>query len=1311
MHKIGINFLRILTLLWVAKASSNEVPRNRLTDLLRGLDTFGNSRYLEHMSSFLDYQIGRSQHASGGGGGGGEARRRVNAHSPCECPDYMDTMEQSCLSRRHKLLGTTLSEMTGSSDAPENMRTLLRESFWRMFNRSADALTSIDTMHAHIFNGTKSNPPYLTQATNYAKALQNTTRFFLQFMDFIWSQEFIISELVQNDTDKITNLYKSALGQWTNFMNEIQRKQEVVTFNNYVRVANYLDQYTSTNANLMNIPTTDVYKALTSLSNSMEFNEDGTIKLRDSLVDSSNLVADTFSQVMASLSDTLAERSQSFPVKLSAHVEAPFASKAAELVTQFKVLSRNKIMQFTNSTDSMLESNQPPPAVEKRRSLLLTAIGDDLASVVDNHSSGRSLALNKSQEGTQVVTNNVSRLSDSVATFTLNESSILRSSLSFKNAIENDIKQLVSSTEKRLLSNSSAYSTSGHQNANDQIQNLYQSTNSSATRILNQAAMAVFPIIDSVGVAARSGSDSIGAKVSDMSSEFAEQSHGFSMDSASVSGDIWRQMLVANGRIDSASLSVSDQINSDGSSVFKSVAGNLWADPSTGKIPLQSVEGSIANREGNSITTIDIAGDNMGSRHLKAASDAEIDIDAILENVKNSALSSKEKIALIRRILGSHLTVPNDDLSLRTSLGTLASNVGDDEEKLAALLGQTASQLSYGNQHIPLSLSQTMAKFLSDNANELTSAQSRINDNDQATSLAGTDYVSALNSHQNTIGTLEDSLSNFQSSRSLNEGFVTLSSRQIDSKLAERSSGLAALYSADQYRRIQSARYKSEDGIHQSATNAMTGIRTRLSDQDQRHRAMLKYILNQQKSASQNLPLRERLRDQISDLALKYAVALDNLADTSALPVSSPQVSELSGDVYEHHATAHNALENVQVAVNVSANSLLANMSALIQNYIDLFKAEEAKAETALNAVNGSITQSTVMSSSITGLNSLKTLSQSVSDSMDSEQFPDQTIPSISGDLDPAGIPSALLSNQSRISALESSIVSNLSQKFYNLNHSLTSDSVSTIQSQFSKATQNDAINSLKTQIKNSAINQTLVDTQRLSKETNEMMQDYRRNLMEQMDMMRSKPQVLFNQVTATKALMKTAMGRLQATLAQSISENGASMSSETGATALMTKYELNALRKMFETFAAYSSGEKFKVYLQQLHEYMTQTVGTRMVRGLDKARKHITRRTSRFEAMRAEVMEHANEIEDEYEAVENQRVHLIKSVNEWSQNQQQRLAELNSSFSALKSQTRNTPDPTNLVSAAISNMTQLIVQTFPEYAENMTFNRSGFSG
>lgn len=1286
-------FGRICTLMGMFPLGTNSLEslrRSKLLELLKTVDNIGNDHSLAYMSSFLDTEVRRVQYTSGGGGPA-EQRRRVNAHNPCECPDYMDTLEQSCLSRRHALLGTALTDMTGSQDAPENMRSILRSTFWLMFNQSEKALASIDGMHVDIFNGTKSRPAYLTQATDSASKVKRATETFIQMMDFMWSQQFIITDLTRNDTERISELYHKALGNWIKFFNDIQHQQELVSFSNYQRVSSYIQDFITKNANLMNIPTGDVHRALHSLSNSMEFNEDGTVKLRDTLLDSSNDMSEQFNEAVQYVSDSFIDHSRDFPEKIASQITSPFVANGAELVAQFKSSTGNKITQFQNSTGTIIENNQPSPFIAKLRSQLLSEIRDALASAVDNHNTGRSEALDMSQRGIKKVVGNAAALGDFVSRSVLDQNSILHDEQEDVSKLNSDLNGNTITTEKRLFSNSTSNFQKVEQNANTIINSMFNSANASATRIMNQAAGAVGPVVESVGVAARTGDVSLRSTINDMTSDFAEKTHGFSMDSSSVSSAIWKQMLLASGLIDSASSNVVNDISSKAAAVFGSVSEDLWADPVSARKFLDLILGTMVDRQSDGNSQAGAADNNFQAKHTKMASDVESSVGALIKLISKSALSSDEKIQLIRRLLQNHVSVQEDDKSMRNGMSLSADQIGHMSDELAWTLSQASGNArSSISEGLPSGLSPAIVKYLFENSKRLSEIDSQLNNVDGSVYQSGQDYQASLNDHKAILSRLLESYGMLQSGIVNDIGSASLTPQQIHAKTIERASSLAALYSGQTLSRIQQERQGLSEGIHQSAFDALARARGFVSDQEDINKVILKYVGNQERWAAKKLAQRNQMGDRLAELALQYAKGLDKIS--KGLPVSSQDVTTLSGDVFARSSAALSDLDTIGVKSNVTANGMLKSMVSLIQAYVDMYKVEESRAEETLDKVSSAMTNQSRVSGDATLLADLaKAVGYSISSSNMTSLY--TNLPTITMD-----VPGSILTNQTRVAEVEKTAVSNLNQRMLVLNHSLISQLNGTLEDQLMESNRLDAVTGLKTQIGSNRISKTLAENEKLSRDTNAMMKDYQNNIQAQMGLMRSTPQNLLNQVAKTKSIMAKAMGKLTASLSQSMGDTGANLTSETGAAALLANHELTALKKMFVAFTSYASKEKFDLYIEQLNDDLMHTVGIKMIRGLNASQKKVSAKSDKVNQMRRELKSQVSDMQMEYKSLETKEAHLVESVNEWSRQQEERLHRMNSSISSLESQFRNPPNPKQLIETAIQNMTTLISETFPEY-------------
>ena len=1289
----NLSICGVLGMFSFAESSLESARRSKLIDLLQSVDNIDNGNSLTYMSSFLETEVRRGQYTSGGGGGPVEQRRRVKSHEPCECPDYMDTMEASCLSRRHTMLGKALTDLTGSADAPENMRAALRDSFWMMFNRSEKVLESIDSMHVDIFNGTKSRQAYLSQATDYASNIKRATRVFIQLMDFMWSQQFIIVELTRNDTERISDLYHTAVGKWANFFNDIQRQQEVISFSNYKLVASYLQHFLSKNADLMNIPTGEVHRALKSLSDSMEFNEDGTVKLRDTLLESSSDMSVQFNEATDYVSETFTDRARDFPEKVASKITSPFIANGAELVSQFKSSTGNKILQFQTSTGHIIESNQPSPYIAKMRSQQFAEIRDALKSVVDNHDSGRTDAVSMSQEGIKSVVGHVTALGQAVSQSVSEQNTALRAEQNQISELTTNLNGNTVTTEKRLVSNSTSNSQGLEQNANNLINTMFISANSSAGRIVNQAAGAVGPVVDSVGVEARTSDLSMRSTINDMTSNLAAQTHGFSMDSNSVSSAIWKQMLMASGLIDSSSANIVNDISAKASAVFGSVSDDLWADPVSARKYLDLILGAMADRQSSGASETITAGNQFQAQHMKLASDLESNIGSIIALIAKSAMSSDEKMQLIRRLLHSHSSVQEDDKSIRNGMSDSANQIGGMSEQMAFMLSQAFGKALGSNaESLARGVSPAMVRYLVENSGRLAEVDSQLKNVDGSVSESGNDFQDALSDHKATLSRLLESYNLLQSSTDNELGYVSVTSRQMNAKGIERVSSLAALSSGEHLIRLQQERLGLSEGIHQSAFDALTRARGLVSNQADQNKKILAYVGNQERRAAKKSAERKRMSDRLATLALQYAQGLDTIARHSDLPISSRDVTTLSGEVFARSSAATSDFESIGVKSNVTANSMLQSMASLIQRYVDMYKEEEARAEETLDKVSAAMTNQSRTSGNA---NLLGDLARAVGYTIGvTNTVPlDTHLPAITMD-----IPGSILQNQTRVAQVESSAVSNLNQRMLVLNHSLISQLNATLDDQILEANRAGAVTGLKTQIGSNVISKTLADNQKLAEDTREMMKDYHDNLQAKMGLMRSSPKNLLNQVAETKSHMARAMGRLSATLAQSMSDSGANGTSETGAAALLANHQLTALKKMFVAFSSYASKEKFDLYIEQLNDFLMHTVGMKMIRGLNSGQKKVTAKSDRINRLREQLLSEVSDMQLEYKSLESQEAHLAESVDDWSSQQGERLVKLNSSIASLESQIRHKSDTTQLIQSAIRNMTSLISETFPEY-------------
>jgi hypothetical protein len=378
-------------------------------------------------------------------------------------------------------------------------------------------------------------------------------------------------------------------------------------------------------------------------------------------------------------------------------------------------------------------------------------------------------------------------------------------------------------------------------------------------------------------------------------------------------------------------------------------------------------------------------------------------------------------------------------------------------------------------------------------------------------------------------------------------------------------------------------------------------------------------------------------------------------------------------------------------------------MASLIQKYVDMYKMEEEDAQKALDQVSSAMSKPAPIPSS---LYNLANLARNVSDALteDAPAPSNQSLPGVPSKLGVVA-PISLLKNQSLVAETESSVVSNLTQKLLSLNHSMMAQMTANLESQKLEAHRLDAITGLKTQSGSSKINKTLADNQKLAADTNAMMNDYRTNLQAKMDLMRSNPKFLMDQVASTKGKMTSAMAHLQATLAQSMSDTGSEMAGETGAAALLAKYELNALKKMFGAFASYASAEKFELYLDQLNDFLVHTVGAKMVKSLNSNHRSIGGKKRKMSDMRAQILSQVDDMQDEYDALETKENELAETVTEWSYRQQSKLSSLNESITSLKSKMANVPDTKVMVTATLRKITSLILETFPEYADKMKFH------
>jgi hypothetical protein len=360
---------------------------------------------------------------------------------------------------------------------------------------------------------------------------------------------------------------------------------------------------------------------------------------------------------------------------------------------------------------------------------------------------------------------------------------------------------------------------------------------------------------------------------------------------------------------------------------------------------------------------------------------------------------------------------------------------------------------------------------------------------------------------------------------------------------------------------------------------------------------------------------------------------------------------------------------------------------------VDMYKEEEARAEETLDKVSAAMTNQSHTSGNA---NLLGDLARAVGYTIGvTNTVPlDTDLPAITMD-----IPGSILQNQTRVAQVESSAVSNLNQRMLVLNHSLISQLNATLDDQILDANRAGAVTGLKTQIGSNMISKTLADNQKLAEDTREMMKDYHDNLQAKMGLMRSSPKNLLIQVAETKSHMARAMGRLSARLAQSMSDSGANMTSETGAAALLANHQLTALKKMFVAFSSYASKEKFDLYIKQMNDFLMHTVGMKMIRGLNSGQKKVTAKSDRINRLREQLLSEVSDMQLEYKSLESQEAHLAESVDDWSSQQGERLVKLNSSIASLESQIRHKSDTTQLIQSAIRNMTSLISETFPEYS------------
>jgi hypothetical protein len=640
--------------------------------------------------------------SSGGGGGGGSApappppppppRRRVNPHAACECPEYSDALVDGCLTRRSDLLESNLDSFTGNSNAADPLRIALRQQFVIFTNNFNAWSGQPPALYQRMYLGSNGGVSLMTAISNEVQVLKGLTAGLAHCIDYMWAQLFVSTELSTRSMNSISEAEAKSYASLSEFMSALQKQQESANYENAKKMVDMFSGYMTKNGTSITARTDAVYKALAALDTGVEQTEEGGSELSSALSGAADTLQDDLQEFLTYLQTQEGKLDSTLSASLQNQYLQPFVTNAGSQVSQFATTASEKEETFSSSS------------IQEVASQLMAIQSSGVSTIKDEARSGIANAVNEEKEFVAYSANTIkenaaaeinaaiANQTNSVTGLTSKYKQMEQKSNAGLDFLKSFIVSLNTTVTSRMAQSRAAQLKQSNEVKNyvgTSISSIASAANAQVSQITAQAGILPSAMTTQFG-------DHVSAmtnQISQSGDKFANENTKYAIKSKELTSGIGSAYTQFQNSLLTNSFAIQGQVRDGASDVLsRLMTGSLGMGGTAGLNQNQlKIIQQIAQGQGqNANSRMSVSANGILGSTANASALVEAVIGTLAEFILDSDLEAEEKVALFQTVLreldSSQKQQSNAGMITDTQIRTTASQAGVTMARLIEVL-------------------------------------------------------------------------------------------------------------------------------------------------------------------------------------------------------------------------------------------------------------------------------------------------------------------------------------------------------------------------------------------------------------------------------------------------------------------------------------------------------------------------------------------------------------------------------------------------------------------------------------------------
>ena len=289
------------------------------------------------------------------------SRRRVTSHSPCECSESLDSLNDSCLSRRFDLISTAYDDLVNVADGVSSVlgyASALRTGFSTLSNESRIFSAKVTQLKDALYTPFSVRPGYVPQTRSALQRLLNEEYLMVRSVNSAWTNLINATTSFTSSAANVTNLTRTQADGSIDYFNAEQRMEEDLSEYNLNSSTSFASRDLQSAVDYVNIASAGAYQVLTATSDALG----GANAQTQNLAEALNAARTSVNASIIAFNSTFGVNfTTPTGLRIQQEVEITknsYFNNTVKAVSNFKSQAANKTYLFGNTTLAKLADQE-----------------------------------------------------------------------------------------------------------------------------------------------------------------------------------------------------------------------------------------------------------------------------------------------------------------------------------------------------------------------------------------------------------------------------------------------------------------------------------------------------------------------------------------------------------------------------------------------------------------------------------------------------------------------------------------------------------------------------------------------------------------------------------------------------------------------------------------------------------------------------------------------------------------------------------------------------------------------------------------